>query len=232
MQISKNGGVPTNDLVIVASTLTQGGTLLVTNLGPNTFTAGNSFKLFTAATFAGAFTNLNLPGLPAGLKWSTNNLAGNGTIAVSNLTYTLTYNAGSNGAVSGTGTQTVNYGASGTAVSAVPTTGYYFAGWSDGSTANPRTDANVTNNLAVTANFATSVAPVIAAGSIAFTGGGFMLGGTGGTGQTYVLLTTSNLVSPVWMPVATNVADTNGLFQFTDPGAISNRQQFYRLRSR
>ena len=63
--------------------------------------------------------------------------------------------------------------------------------------------------------------PVIVAGSVAFTGGVFTLAGTGGAGQTYVLLTSANLVVPVWTPVMTNVADTNGVFNFTDPGATN-----------
>ena len=50
--------------------------------------------------------------------------------------------------------QTVNNGANGTTVTAVPNTGYHFANWSDGSTANPRTDTKVTANISVTANFA------------------------------------------------------------------------------
>jgi uncharacterized repeat protein (TIGR02543 family) len=69
-------------------------------------------------------------------------------------TFTLTYNAGANGSISGTTPQTVNYGASGTAVTAVPATGYHFVQWSDGSTVNPRTDTNVTANITVTASFA------------------------------------------------------------------------------
>ena len=69
-------------------------------------------------------------------------------------TYTLTYTAGANGSISGTSPQTVNHGANGTPVTAVPNTGYHFVNWSDGSTANPRTDTNVTANVSVTANFA------------------------------------------------------------------------------
>ena len=69
-------------------------------------------------------------------------------------TYTLTYTAGANGGITGTTPQTVNHGASGTAVTAVPTSGYHFVNWSDASTANPRTDTNVTANISVTANFA------------------------------------------------------------------------------
>ena len=68
-------------------------------------------------------------------------------------TYTLTYTAGANGSISGTSPQTVNHGASGTAVTADPAVGYHFVQWSDGSTANPRTDSNVTANVSVTANF-------------------------------------------------------------------------------
>ena len=48
-------------------------------------------------------------------------------------TYTLTYTAGANGTITGDTPQTVNYGADGTAVTAVPDTGYHFVDWSDGS---------------------------------------------------------------------------------------------------
>ena len=68
-------------------------------------------------------------------------------------TNTLIYTAGANGTISGTSTQTVLYGASGTAVTAVPNTGFYFLNWSDGSTNNPRTDTIVTSNISVTATF-------------------------------------------------------------------------------
>ena len=84
------------------------------------------------------------------------NVTANHTIAASFAidTYTLTYTAGANGSISGTSPQTVNYGGSGTAVTAVPNTGYHFVKWSDDSTANPRTDTNVTSNIPVTASFA------------------------------------------------------------------------------
>jgi uncharacterized repeat protein (TIGR02543 family) len=73
--------------------------------------------------------------------------------------YTLTYSAGTNGAISGTASQTVNYGASGTAVTANANSGYRFSNWSDDSTANPRTDSNVMANITVTANFLPVIAP-------------------------------------------------------------------------
>ncbi|MGA2516635.1 MAG: InlB B-repeat-containing protein [Thermodesulfobacteriota bacterium] len=78
-------------------------------------------------------------------------------------TYTLTYAAGPHGSISGVSPQTVNYGASGTRVTAVPATGYSFVQWSDLSTTNPRTDKNVTANITVTAAFAINTYQVTAA---------------------------------------------------------------------
>jgi len=69
-------------------------------------------------------------------------------------TKTLTYTAGTNGSITGTSPQTINYGSDGSTVTAVPDTGYHFVNWSDSSTTNPRTDTNVTDNISVTANFA------------------------------------------------------------------------------
>jgi Family of unknown function (DUF6288)/Bacterial Ig domain/Divergent InlB B-repeat domain/Bacterial Ig-like domain/HEAT repeats len=68
--------------------------------------------------------------------------------------YTLTYTAGANGSISGTKTQTVNHGASGTQITAVPNAGYVFLNWSDGRRDNPRRDTSVTGPITVTANFA------------------------------------------------------------------------------
>ena len=71
---------------------------------------------------------------------------------VAPVAYTLTYDGGT-GTIIGTNPQTVNHGTDGTAVTAVPAAGYSFVGWSDGSTANPRTDTNVTADKSVTALF-------------------------------------------------------------------------------
>src|SRR5438093_4273334 len=69
-------------------------------------------------------------------------------------TFTLTYTAGTHGSLTGSSPQTVDYGSNGTAATAVPDLHYHFVNWSDSSTANPRTDMNVTANLTVTANSA------------------------------------------------------------------------------
>ena len=72
-------------------------------------------------------------------------------------TFTLDYAAGTGGSLTGETSQVVDYNTSGTAVTAVPNTGYHFVKWSDESTDNPRTDLNVTANIAVTASFAQNV---------------------------------------------------------------------------
>ncbi len=68
--------------------------------------------------------------------------------------FTLTYAAGAHGSISGACPRRVTYGGDGTAVTAVPATGYHFVKWSDNKTANPRTDTNVTADLSVSASFA------------------------------------------------------------------------------
>ncbi|MFA6963897.1 MAG: BspA family leucine-rich repeat surface protein [Patescibacteria group bacterium] len=80
------------------------------------------------------------------------NISVTATFAIN--TYTLTYNAGSNGSVVGTSPQTVDYGANGSQVTATPAAGYYFVDWSDANTTAARTDTNVTVDITVTANFA------------------------------------------------------------------------------
>jgi len=67
--------------------------------------------------------------------------------------FILTYTAGANGSITGVSPQTISSGNNGSAVTAVGAAGYSFSHWSDGSTANPRTDTNVTGNISVTANF-------------------------------------------------------------------------------
>ncbi len=67
--------------------------------------------------------------------------------------YTLSYNAGANGAVAGPNPQSVAHGDDGSGVLAVPAGGYHFVVWSDGSTANPRIDTAVTHDITAQANF-------------------------------------------------------------------------------
>ncbi len=72
----------TNDAVVVSGTLTEGGTLNVTNLGSAAFAAGDAFQAFNAGNFSGSFTGYVLPPLNSGLVWNTNQLAVSGTLSV------------------------------------------------------------------------------------------------------------------------------------------------------
>jgi autotransporter-associated beta strand protein len=68
-------------------------------------------------------------------------------------------------------------------------------------------------------------------GVTALAGGAIQLSSTGGAVQAYVLLGTSNLAPANWIALATNVADTNGAFQFTDLQVTNGPQRFYRTTS-
>lgn len=74
----QSGGV--KDQVAANGVITYGGTLTVTNLG-GALLAGDTFKLFSAPSYGGSFSNLQLPALGAGLVWN-NSLASNGTVGV------------------------------------------------------------------------------------------------------------------------------------------------------
>ena len=75
-------------------------------------------------------------------------------------TYSLIYTADTGGSISGNASQTVAHGGNGTPVEAVANSGYTFTQWSDASTANPRTDSNVTANISVQAQFSINTYPI------------------------------------------------------------------------
>jgi uncharacterized repeat protein (TIGR02543 family) len=72
-------------------------------------------------------------------------------------THTVTFVAGAHGSLAGTTSQTVDYGADCTAVTATADDGYHFVNWTGtgggASTDNPLTIASVTQDLTITANF-------------------------------------------------------------------------------
>ncbi len=142
-----------NNIYTLAYAAGTGGTISGTS--PQTVNQGASGTAVTAVANAGYhFVNWS-DGSTANPRTDANvsaNVSVTAYFAIN--TYTLTYAAGTGGTISGTSPQTVNQGASGTAVTAVANAGYHFVNWSDGSTANPRTDANVSANVSVTAQFA------------------------------------------------------------------------------
>ncbi len=107
-------------------------------------------------------------------------------------TFTLNFVPGANGTITGTSSQTVNYGGSSTAVTAVPNSGYVFVNWTGTNgfvttTANPLAVNNVTTSQTITANFANTVTYI----SDTFQGTGTsttLQNHTGDTGATWTLL--------------------------------------------
>jgi hypothetical protein len=155
----------------ISASFTAGTHTITATAGPNgsispsgsVFVANGADQSFTITPNAGYHVaSLTVDGtpvtpvIPGGMSHTFTNVTTNHTIAATFAinTYTLTYAAGANGTITGTSPQTVNYGGSGTAVTAVPNAGYHFVNWSDASTANPRTDVGVTGNISVTATFA------------------------------------------------------------------------------
>jgi hypothetical protein len=72
LELNKAAG--TNDSVVGLSSVTYGGTLMVTNLA-GALAAGDSFQLFSAESSEGSFSELILPELQPGLAWDTNALS-------------------------------------------------------------------------------------------------------------------------------------------------------------
>lgn len=70
----------TNDSIRGMRVVNYGGTLKIVNL-QGTFAKGDSFRLFSAETYAGGFTSMNLPTLNLGLIWEWNPSIG--TLSVS-----------------------------------------------------------------------------------------------------------------------------------------------------
>ncbi len=73
--IIKLNGSGVNDVVGSASSITYGGTLNLVNISGAPYAAGNSFQIFSAASYGGNFTGGLVPPTPgAGLAWDTSQL--------------------------------------------------------------------------------------------------------------------------------------------------------------
>jgi autotransporter-associated beta strand protein len=79
MELNKSAA--TNDTIQGAAKIIYGGTLQLANVS-SAFAAGDSFKLFAAASYSGVFSNL-APVIPAlNLAWNTNTLTTDGTLRI------------------------------------------------------------------------------------------------------------------------------------------------------
>ena len=70
IKLTKNGDGTVNDSVSGLTNVAYGGSFIVTNIGPTALVAGDTFQIFSAADFSGAFTATNLPPLSTGLAWN------------------------------------------------------------------------------------------------------------------------------------------------------------------
>jgi len=71
----------TNDWVAGLTSVTYGGTLVITNLGSSAITTANTFRLFSASAYSGIFNIV--PEFPAsGLFWDTSTLTTDGILRV------------------------------------------------------------------------------------------------------------------------------------------------------
>ena len=139
-------------------TYTAGANGAISGSTPQTVSPGGSGSAVTAVANSGYKFASWSDGVTTASRTDANvnaNISVTASFAVNTVnTYTLTYTAGANGAISGTTPQTVSSGGSGSAVTAVANSGYHFVSWSDGVTTASRTDANVSANISVTASFA------------------------------------------------------------------------------
>jgi hypothetical protein len=160
--------------------------------------AGYHFVSWSDAVTSAARTDSNVG----------NHIAVTANFAVNS--YTLAYSAGAGGSISGTSPQPVAHNGSGTQVTAVPNTGYHFVKWSDNSTANPRTDTNVTANVTVTATFSNTYTLAYTAGA-----GGSISGTTpqtvsyNGNGSAITAVPTSGYRFVKWSDDVTSASRTD-----------------------
>jgi autotransporter-associated beta strand protein len=86
MELNRTNSPATNDSLVVTNTLTAGGILTVTNLGP-ALHVGDSFQLFSAGVSGFAAVNLQTSDVPNNVKYTWNNTLGlNGRISVAGVT--------------------------------------------------------------------------------------------------------------------------------------------------
>jgi Glycosyl hydrolase family 53/Immunoglobulin I-set domain len=123
--------------------------------------------------------------------------------------------------------------ADGTGISGANTTNLTLTDITNNSTANyTLVVTNIYGSVASSMATLTVVNPAPAiTGFAAHPDGSFSLNFAGTPGSTYVLETTTNLLSTdSWQPIVTNTFDSSGIWQFTDMQAAGFEQQFYRLK--
>jgi len=81
LKAGKSGPAISSDKVAVSSQMTCGGTLKL-DLSGDSLDANDSFTLFSAASYSGAFSSINPATPSAGFAWNTNTLTADGTLRI------------------------------------------------------------------------------------------------------------------------------------------------------
>jgi len=244
IEVDKAAG-QTSDKVLGISTLTEGGTLQVANVGAP-LVVGDSFPVFSATTYSGSFTSVT-PAPAAGLAWDTEKLRTNGvllvhsqpvagsdvasaqhgqatTIPVFKLLANDSGEAGETLSVTGVSPNAslsggfVNYTAPLTGTSDIIT---YTLSDGRGGTS--------TGTINVTLTGSGGSFNQLSAVTIA--GGDLKLSYLGIPGTNYALEISHDLTPPVsWSTLLTNTAAENGYIIFTNSPSLAPTNDFYRTR--
>jgi len=164
--VTGNITVTANFIKTWTLTYTPGAGGSISGTTPQTVDNGGSGTPVTAVASAGYRFGSWSDGVMTAARTDTNVTANVAVTANFIKTWTLTYTPGAGGTVSGTSPQTVDNGANGAPVTAVPNTGYHFVDWSDGVLTAARTDTNVTANITATANFAINTYTITASAGV------------------------------------------------------------------
>jgi autotransporter-associated beta strand protein len=251
MEVSHDGSVLTNDSIICNGTLTYGGMLTVSNIGP-ALIGGEVFTNFVGHAYAGVFAATNLPGLSNGLNWYLGGLGSNGTLRVNRrpvasvpnftngpahelqiplaaLAAGATDPDGDAVSLAGIGLTTTN----GIALATNST----FITYSNGANVADQFTVTFSDGFGGTATGTVTIVPAPPTPPAQFSaaptvnGNSVTLHVTGGAGSIYYLERSTNL--PAWTTISTNVMPGNGALDYLDdfqdlPGPPPSA--FYRVR--
>jgi autotransporter-associated beta strand protein len=242
IEVDKGAG-QTSDQVLGITTLTEGGTLQVSNLGA-ALAAGDSFPVFTATIYSGSFATVT-PSPGAGLAWDTEMLRTNGVLRVHNAPVAGNDSAGAQlgqtitipvTKLIGNDSDADNDPLSITAVSANASVGggviTYTApssGTSDVITYTLSDGRGGTATGTINVTLTSSGASFNQLSAVVIGGGDLQLTYLGIPGTNYALEVTHDLTPPVsWAALQTNPASPTGQIVFTNTPSLAPTNDFYR----
>ncbi len=224
-----------NEQLKVYGKLTYGGTLVVSNVASTPLVPGDSFKLFTASSFAGVFTNI-VPQVPGpGISWDTSTLDLDGTLRIGQMRPHINTFAAHAGSVMARGSGGTPVGFYRILTSANPW--LPLAKWTPLATnvfdgAGSFAFTNLINTNLARQFFAMQLLPVPVVHTVASDKFSLSTSGSGGTPfGTYYILASADPRVPLtqWARVATNQFDGLGAFSFTNLINTNQRAMYFRM---